>query len=112
MKARRVRSGPSRYFIGSIFALPQSGGVIFTLDTALAIVALGGSYVRMLSVIVPGASMIFGFLFSRNYLGRLPKYVRSVSGDDAPRRLERISARHFGGSITRHHKRQPRNRKQ
>ena len=40
-------------------------GVIFALDTALAIVALGGNYVRMLSVIVPGASMIFGFLFSR-----------------------------------------------
>jgi hypothetical protein len=45
-------------------------GVIFTLDTALAFVALSGSYVRMLSVIIPGASMIFGFVFSRNYLGR------------------------------------------
>jgi hypothetical protein len=45
-------------------------GVIFTLDTTLAIVALGGSYVRMLSVIIPGASMIFGFAFSRIYLAR------------------------------------------
>ena len=45
-------------------------GVIFTLDTTLAIVALGGSYVRMLSVIIPGTSMIFGFAFSRIYLAR------------------------------------------
>ena len=45
-------------------------GLIFTLDTALAIVALDGSYVRMLSVIVPGASMIAGLVFSRIYLAR------------------------------------------
>ena len=45
-------------------------GVIFTLDTILAIVALGGSYVRMLSVVIPGASMIFGYAFSRIYLAR------------------------------------------
>jgi hypothetical protein len=45
-------------------------GVIFTLDTALAFVALGGSYVRMLSVFVPGASMIVGYAFSRIYLAR------------------------------------------
>ena len=45
-------------------------GVIFTLDTILAVVAFGGSYVRMLSVIIPGASMIFGFVFSRIYLAR------------------------------------------
>jgi hypothetical protein len=57
-------------------------GVIFTLDTALAIVALGGSYVSMLSVIFPGASMIFGFVFSRNYLGR----YRSMFGPPAGRR--------------------------
>ena len=47
-----------------------SAGVIFTLDTTLAIAALGGSYSRMLSVIIPGASMIFGFAFSRIYLAR------------------------------------------
>ena len=65
-------------------------GVIFTLDTTLAVVALGGSYVRMLSVIIPGASMIFGFAFSRIYLAR----YRSRFGppqDNAPRRVERIS---------------------
>jgi hypothetical protein len=45
-------------------------GIIFTLDTILAVVALGGGYVRMLSVIIPGASMIFGFAFSRLYLAR------------------------------------------
>ena len=45
-------------------------GAIFTLDTTLAIVALGGSYVRLLSVIIPGATMIFGFVFSRIYLAR------------------------------------------
>jgi len=45
-------------------------GVIFTLDTTLAVVALGGSWVRMLSVIIPGATMIFGFAFSRIYLAR------------------------------------------
>ena len=45
-------------------------GVIFTLDTALAFVALGGSYVRMLSVFVPGASMIVGYAFSRIYVAR------------------------------------------
>jgi len=45
-------------------------GLIFTLDTILAIVALGGSYVRMLSVIIPGASMIFGYAFNRIYLAR------------------------------------------
>lgn len=45
-------------------------GVIFTLDAALAMVALGGSYVRMLSVNIPGASMIFGFIFSRIYRAR------------------------------------------
>ena len=44
--------------------------VIFTLDTALAIVALGGSYVTMLSLIIPGASMIFGFVFSWIYRAR------------------------------------------
>jgi hypothetical protein len=48
----------------------HSLGVIFTLDTTLAVVALGGSYVRMLSVIIPGASMIFGFAFSRIHLAR------------------------------------------
>jgi hypothetical protein len=45
-------------------------GIIFTLDMALAVVALGGSYVRMLSEIIPDASMIFGFVFSRIYLAR------------------------------------------
>ncbi len=45
-------------------------GIIFTLDTTLAVVALGGSYVRMLSVIIPGATMISGFVFSRIYLAR------------------------------------------
>jgi hypothetical protein len=45
-------------------------GVIFALDTALAVVALGGSHVRLLSEIIPGASMIFGFVFSRIYLAR------------------------------------------
>jgi len=43
-------------------------GFIFTLDTALAVVALGGSYVRTLSEIIPDASMIFGFVFSHFYL--------------------------------------------
>jgi hypothetical protein len=37
---------------------------------ALAVVALGGSYVRMLSEIIPDTSMIFGFAFSRIYLAR------------------------------------------
>ena len=45
-------------------------GVIFTLDTTLAVVALGGSDVRMLSAIIPGATMICGFVFSRIYLAR------------------------------------------
>jgi hypothetical protein len=45
-------------------------GLIFTFDTTLAVVARGGSYVRMLSVIIPGASMIFGLAFSRMYLTR------------------------------------------
>jgi len=45
-------------------------GVIFTLDTTLAVVALGASHVRMLSVIIPGATMIFGFAYSRIYLAR------------------------------------------
>jgi uncharacterized membrane protein YedE/YeeE len=57
-------------------------GVIFTLDTTLAIVALGGSYVRMLSAIIPGASMIFGFTFSRIYLAR----YRSRFGPQAGQR--------------------------
>ena len=57
-------------------------GVIFTLDTTLAIVALGGSYVRMLSVIIPGASMIFGYAFSRIYLAR----YRSRFGPSAGQR--------------------------
>jgi hypothetical protein len=43
---------------------------IFTLDTILAVVALGGSHVWVLSEIIPGASMIFGFAFSRIYLAR------------------------------------------
>jgi hypothetical protein len=45
-------------------------GLIFTFDTTLAVVARSGSYVRMLSVIIPGASMIFGLAFSRMYLTR------------------------------------------
>jgi len=57
-------------------------GVIFTLDTTLAIVALSGSYVRMLSVIIPGASMIFGYAFSRIYLAR----YRSRFGPSAGQR--------------------------
>jgi hypothetical protein len=54
-------------------------GIIFALDTILAIVALGGSHVRMLSEIIPGASMIFGFAFSRIYLAR----YRSRFGESA-----------------------------
>ena len=43
--------------------------LIFTLDTAL-IVALGATYVRTLSLIIPGASMIVGYVFNRLYLAR------------------------------------------
>jgi hypothetical protein len=54
-------------------------GIIFALDTILAVVALGGSHVMMLSEIIPGASMIFGFAFSRIYLAR----YRSRFGESA-----------------------------
>jgi len=57
-------------------------GVIFTLDTTLAIVALGGSYIRLLSAIIPGASMIFGYVFSRIYRAR----YRSRFGPQAGQR--------------------------
>ena len=66
-------------------------GIIFTLDTALAVVALGGSYVRMVSEIIPGASMIFGFVFSRIYLAR----YRSRFGASA--RYPRRMCCNFGG---------------
>jgi hypothetical protein len=54
-------------------------GIIFALDSILAVVALGGSHVRMLSEIIPGAGMIFGFVFSRIYLAR----YRSRFGESA-----------------------------
>jgi hypothetical protein len=56
-------------------------GVIFTLDTTLAIVAVGASYVRILSVIIPGASMIFGFVFSRIYLARYRSRFVAPAGE-------------------------------
>jgi all-trans-retinol 13,14-reductase len=55
-------------------------GAIFTLDAALAIVALDGSYVRMLSVIIPGASMIFGYIFNRIYLARYRSRFVQLAG--------------------------------
>lgn len=68
-------SAPRKVWSESLFhqvhlRLTTVWGIIFTLDTVLAVVALGGSYVRMLSVIIPGASMILGFAFSRIYLAR------------------------------------------
>jgi hypothetical protein len=77
------------------FRLTTVWGVIFTLDTALAIVALGVSYVRMMSVIIPGASMIFGYAFSRIF-SRVTAVDSIRKRDNVPRRLERIGARYYG----------------
>jgi len=65
---QEVRSDPLFHRVH--LRLTAIWGLIFTLDTALAVVALGGSYVRVLSEIIPDASMIFGFAFSHFYLAR------------------------------------------
>ena len=82
-------------------------GIIFTLDTVLAVVALGGSYVRMLSVIIPGASMIFGFAFSRIYLARYRSRFGTSAGhpstsweDVVKVRGSRLSPRDDGGKLS------------
>jgi hypothetical protein len=63
-----VWSEPSFYRVN--LRITTIWALIFTLDTALAIVALGASYVRTLSLIIPGASMIVGYAFNRIYLAR------------------------------------------
>jgi hypothetical protein len=59
-------------------------GLIFAFDTTLAVVARGGSNVRMLSVFIPGASMIFGFAFSRMYLTRYRSRFGRLAGQRPP----------------------------
>jgi hypothetical protein len=65
---QEVRSDPLFHRVH--LRLTTVWGIIFTLDATLAVIALGGSYVKMLSEIIPDASMILGFAFSRIYLAR------------------------------------------
>lgn len=75
---REVWSEPLFYRVH--LRLTTVWGLIFTFDTTLAVVARGGSYVRMLSVIIPGASMIFGLAFSRMYLTRYRSRFSLLAG--------------------------------
>ena len=51
--------------------------IIFTFDTGLAILTLGGSHSLILVVIIPGASMLFGYVFSIIYPARHGSQFRS-----------------------------------
>jgi hypothetical protein len=57
--------------------------LIFTFSTILALLALEGRYVVALSLIIPGAAMVFGFAFSRIYPERLRRHYETASAGAA-----------------------------
>ncbi|MGH7931532.1 MAG: hypothetical protein ACREQN_00040 [Candidatus Binataceae bacterium] len=54
-------------FIRTNLNLTLVWALIFTVNTALAVMALHGRFVLMLALIIPGASMVLGYAVSRIY---------------------------------------------
>ena len=78
----RATCGTSLRFARVHFRLSVAWAIIFTLDTILAAIALGIGHRLLLVMIVPGASMVLGYLLTVLY----PVYDRRESAAQMTKR--------------------------